>query len=77
MDDARDRIEEWRCQYNEDRPHSALGNLTANAFADQASKVAWLLDLKRGAGQATVKPTLPVVPSLGAGQAGPIGLTIP
>ena len=23
--DARDRIEEWRCQYNQDRPHSALG----------------------------------------------------
>ena len=38
MADARDRIEEWRCQYNEDRPHSALGNLTPNAFADQASK---------------------------------------
>jgi len=36
MADARDRIEEWRCQYNEDRPHSALGNLTPNAFADQA-----------------------------------------
>ena len=28
MADARDRIEEWRCQYNEDRPHSAFGNLT-------------------------------------------------
>jgi len=36
MADARDRIEEWRCQYNEDRPHSALGNLTPTAFADQA-----------------------------------------
>ena len=38
MADARDRIEEWRRQYNEDRPHSALGNLTPNAFAAQASK---------------------------------------
>ena len=38
MADARDRIEEWRCQYNEDRPHSALGNLTPNAFANQASQ---------------------------------------
>jgi transposase InsO family protein len=37
MADARDRIEEWRHQY-EDRPHSALGNLTPNAFADQASE---------------------------------------
>ena len=36
MADARDRIEEWRCQYNEDRSHSALSNLTPNAFADQA-----------------------------------------
>jgi putative transposase len=38
MADARDRIEEWKCQYNEDRPHSALGSLTPNAFADQATK---------------------------------------
>ena len=34
--DARDRIEEWRHHYNEERPHSALGNLTPKAFADQA-----------------------------------------
>ena len=36
MADARDRIEEWRCVYNDDRPHSALGNLTPRAFASQA-----------------------------------------
>jgi putative transposase len=36
MADARDRIEEWRHQYNDDRSQSALGNLTPNAFADQA-----------------------------------------
>ena len=36
MADARDRIEEWRRDYNEDRPHSALGNLTPRAFATQA-----------------------------------------
>ena len=34
--DARDRIEAWRCGYNHDRPHSALGNLTPAAFARQA-----------------------------------------
>ena len=34
--DARDRIEEWRIHYNEERPHSALGNLTPRAFAEQA-----------------------------------------
>lgn len=39
MSDARDRIEEWRCHYNEDRPHSALGNLTPKAFVEQASRV--------------------------------------
>ncbi len=36
MADARDRIEGWRRAYNEDRPHSALGNLTPEAFARQA-----------------------------------------
>ena len=34
--DARDRIEEWRRHYNEERPHSALGNLTPKAFIEQA-----------------------------------------
>jgi transposase InsO family protein len=33
--DARQRIEEWRCHDNEERPHSALGNLTPRAFANQ------------------------------------------
>jgi putative transposase len=43
MADARQRITEWRIDYNEDRPHSALGNLTPSAFAAQlksATKVA-------------------------------------
>ncbi len=34
--DARDRIEESRIHTNEERPHSALGNLTPQAFANQA-----------------------------------------
>ncbi|MFC7663297.1 integrase core domain-containing protein [Methylorubrum suomiense] len=34
--DARERIEDWRCHYNEDRPHTALGGLTPRAFANQA-----------------------------------------
>ncbi|KAA0107636.1 IS3 family transposase, partial [Methylobacterium sp. P1-11] len=34
--DARERIEDWRCHYNEDRPHTALGGLTPRAFAKQA-----------------------------------------
>ncbi len=36
--DARARIEEWRRHYNEERPHSALGNLTPRAFANQAGQ---------------------------------------
>ena len=36
--DARDGIEEWRVHYNEERPHSALGNLTPRAFANQAQQ---------------------------------------
>jgi putative transposase len=35
MTDARQRISEWRGDYNHHRPHSALGNLTPNAFAEQ------------------------------------------
>lgn len=35
LTDARERIEEWRCHYNEDQPHTALGGLTPRAFANQ------------------------------------------
>ena len=34
--DARDRIEQWRRDYNEERPHSALGSSTPREFATQA-----------------------------------------
>ena len=33
--DARQRITKWRIDYNEERPHSALGNLTPSALAAQ------------------------------------------
>ncbi len=36
MADARDRIEAWRIDYNELRPHTALGNLTPRQFIEQA-----------------------------------------
>jgi putative transposase len=36
--DARDRIERWRAEYAEERPHSALGGLTPSAFARQPSQ---------------------------------------
>lgn len=40
MGDARQRIEEWRIDYNENRPHTSLGNLTPREFAEQANR-AW------------------------------------
>ena len=38
MPDARQRITEWRIDYNEERPHSALGNLTPSAYAAQLQR---------------------------------------
>lgn len=35
MDDAQTRINNWRTDYNENRPHSSLGNLTPSEFAAQ------------------------------------------
>lgn len=31
--DARHTIEDWRCDYNEERPHRSLGQLTPADFA--------------------------------------------
>jgi putative transposase len=33
LEDAQEKIESWRCQYNEERPHSSLGNLAPKEFA--------------------------------------------
>lgn len=35
MADARSRIEDWRIDYNQHRPHTSLGGLTPEAFAAQ------------------------------------------
>ena len=37
LDDARSKIEKWRIEYNRERPHSSLGNLTPEEFAAQAA----------------------------------------
>ena len=37
LDDARSKIEKWRVEYNRERPHSSLGNLTPEEFAVQAA----------------------------------------
>jgi len=36
--DARERLEAWRREYNEERPHGSLRNLTPRAFAEQAQQ---------------------------------------
>uniref|UniRef100_UPI00262B9404 integrase core domain-containing protein n=1 Tax=uncultured Roseibium sp. TaxID=1936171 RepID=UPI00262B9404 len=38
MSDARARINEWRIDSNENRPHSSLGNLTPSDFAAQLNE---------------------------------------
>ena len=38
MEDARQKIEAWRIEYNEFRPHSSLGDLTPQQFARQNSE---------------------------------------
>ena len=35
LEDARDKIEQWRIEYNEFRPHSSLGDLTPIEYAEQ------------------------------------------
>lgn len=35
LEDAREKIETWRVEYNEFRPHSSLGNLPPRHFAEQ------------------------------------------
>jgi putative transposase len=45
LDDARDKVEAWRQDYNEERPHSALGNATPEEYAAQAESQKELPDL--------------------------------
>jgi putative transposase len=35
IEDAREKIEMWRMEYNEFRPHSSLGDLTPQQFTEQ------------------------------------------
>jgi len=35
LQDAREKIENWRVDYNHFRPHSALGNIPPRQFAEQ------------------------------------------
>ena len=40
IEEARDKIRAWQQQYNEEHPHSALGYLTPNAYAQKHAKPA-------------------------------------
>src|SRR5215472_3789671 len=35
LDDAREKVEEWRIEYNEVRPHSAIGDRTPKSLIDR------------------------------------------
>jgi transposase InsO family protein len=37
LDDAREKIEKWRVDYKEFRPHSSLGNRTPKEFAEEST----------------------------------------
>jgi putative transposase len=37
MEDAREKIEQWRVEYNEFRPHSSLGDLTPREFTERTA----------------------------------------
>jgi putative transposase len=39
LEDAREKIEDWRMEYNDSRPHGALGNLSPKEFATTAGAV--------------------------------------
>ena len=38
LEDAKEKIESWRKDYNETRPHSSIGNLTPNEFVRRTTK---------------------------------------
>ena len=46
LDDARAILEVWRCDYNEARPHSALGQLTPVDFAQRSTAFDQRLSLR-------------------------------
>jgi len=43
LEDACEKIEEWRRDYNENRPHSALGNIPPNEYANRSLEAGSIL----------------------------------
>jgi putative transposase len=75
LDDARNKIEKWRGEYNRERPHSSLGNLTPEEFAAQhqmssaVARTAWPAAEQELAGAAQRAPASD--PKLGSFSATP------
>ncbi|KTD10435.1 putative transposase [Legionella hackeliae] len=44
LDDAKNKIEEWRLDYNDFRPHSLLNNLTPNQFKQKVLGAGFLIN---------------------------------
>ena len=38
IEEAKQIIEAWRCDYNEERPHGSLGNLTPSEYLKQGQR---------------------------------------
>jgi putative transposase len=63
LDDARSKIEKWRIEYNRERPHSSLGNLTPEEFvakhqmSSAIARTAWPAAEPELAGAAQRAPT--------------------
>jgi putative transposase len=63
LDDARETIESWRIDYNQVRPHSALGYLTPEEFATGYANVQTaprFPGLNKGAAQVDLLPQLTI-----------------
>ncbi len=66
LDDARRKIEEWRIEYNRERPHSSLGYLTPQAFAALAenlgssavARTAWPADQELAGAMQRARPRI-------------------
>jgi hypothetical protein len=52
IDDARTKIEAWRVDYNQQRPHGSLGHLTPDKFASQRQEERTTANGRRCSGKA-------------------------
>lgn len=61
LDDAREKIERWRMEYNNDRPHSSLGYRTPEQFAALSRAAGqWSAGVRKGTSNAGPFPHTPI-----------------